>query len=743
MRRPSLIQVVSDLQSQSRGVGGNVPVPGDTGWAQAGKEIAGDFKRIADHVGSLADQAARREGESEGREAGLDPEFRTRADGTIYSEAFNRTGLDIAEARLKTSLEQQIDGLEEQHAASPQALAKGIDGVVSGTLTNAPAELRPKLQMWAGHKRLVAMRSAQRELISRTRAEAAAAQQLELTEGFKTLSQMSFKLGLDGEADQVLGERVAALSAVLGRKGADGRPLLDPKAAARMLDGIKSTVAEARLKGAFDRLETPEAKVDFLRRLDDDFKNSRGLPGQFGLDKYESLRSELEGEMRRAEAGRGVVRRALANQIKTIQQAAEQGLPPAPDDLVKLRAATAATPELAADLAQAEATLRFTSGFRRLPPLEQESWIEQERLRLMEAGVRTGGAELERLKMAEKLTQEARTQIKTDPLGWSSRTGLVEVAPLNLSGPTTVAASLPQRIAQAETIARVYDQEPKYLRPDEARRLTALAAGGGKDLLEVVDALSAAGPEASRRMFAELNEAGSATLAAIGGHVQEIGRSRVAQDVADGVALSRTKDFKLINPTEKGRREMALEVHQGALNGFPKQEQALSDAANYAHAVRAQGKGKTEDREAWKQAFRELLGERVVGGETYGGIARYRGQAIVVPPDLKQDAMPELMRSIELGDFEVPPMTAGRRTASAAAIRQAKLVPAGAGRFYLNIGDDDAPEWLANAEGGKFVLDMKALKPRLAPRRPDLYLDGAAARRPRIGVDDTGGAGAN
>jgi hypothetical protein len=38
--------------------------------------------------------------------------------------------------------------------------------------------------------------------------------------------------------------------------------------------------------------------------------------------------------------------------------------------------------------------------------------------------------------------------------------------------------------------------------------------------------------------------------------------------------------------------------------------------------------------------------------------------------------------------------------------------------------DGDSPDWLVDANGEKYVLDLEALKPTLKKRRPDLYLGG-------------------
>lgn len=726
-----LIQVATDLQQRARPPGGSIPVPQETGLETAFSSLGSSLKSMGDNIGKMADRAAKAEGEEEGRAAGLDPEFRTRPERTLYAEAFNKHGLDVAETRLKTSLETGLEQVWDKHGANTQALGKGIDDFSRGIIDSAPEDLKPKLTLLANSKRMTYMRNAQREQIATARAEATATMQEELARSMRGISQRAFGLGLDAEADKAVEAEIAALTGVLGRKGIDGKPLIAPERARKLVEGARSEVLQARLMGAFDRLETPEAKAKFIAEFESDWKGGKGVAKDFDLDQMMSTRRMLEGELRRADATRGTVGRVVANQIQGFQKLAEQGYAPKPEDLAQVKAMVTQSGDAQqeAALATAEATLKFQQGARRARPDQLDEMLVAERERMTREGA--SASDKARFDMGEKLLGEMRRSLKEDPNEWAHRVGLVPMTPLDFSSPANLSKTLQGRIAAAEQVGAIYDQEAVYLRPDERRRLVAMAAPGGAALTEVVETIVKGTGGKSDAILRELWNANEGlTLATLGGHKAAVGNTPVAQDVADGVAWMRTKEFKNMAPAAREAREWAVKAHGGALSGLPKSEQSLIDATNHAYNVRLQRTGKTEDEDLWVKTFRELAGERSINGTTYGGIATWRSKSVIIPPDVKQDGFGELMRSIRISDFENPPRNA-KGVATERELQGAMLVPVGNNRFRLNVGDDDTPVWLGDAGGQPFVLDLAQLKPKIAERRPDLYVDGGPRRRGR------------
>ena len=725
-RMRGLVPVATGLNGQ--GSVARVQASTGTGLSSAMAAISGEFADVGARIGQMADKAAASEGDLEGRFAGLDPEFRTRRDNTIRGNAFDRAGLQTAETRLRTSLEAGFEAAWQKHGQNPTKLNEAIAAQTQGLLSGAPQELRPELGLLAQRKGLGLMRQAQRDLVTRTRAEQAASLQEELQRSLSGVNQSAYALGIEQKADEALAGDKDALHKTLARTGIDGKPLVDRKQAVKLQAALLEDVTEARLLGAFERLPTTDAKRRFISAFEEDFAGSKGLAKNFDLDGFRRVGGILGSELRRAEAADDRALRVLGSEVKKIADMAEKGFAPKPDDLagLKARIATSGSPDLEAMLAGAEGVLKWQQVARRSTPEELDAFALSERDRMRAGGARP--EDVARVEVAEKLADEARRELKQDPLGWADRVGIADVPALDVENlPASVAA----RIATAETVAERYGIEPKFLRPDEARRLAATAAQGGDRLIGVAATIAETAGDKAPAIMAEIGK-DAPTIAFLGGHIVQGGVAPAVRDAADGIALMRNDGFKSVAPPAKEARRLAVEEHAGALSGMPRAEAAAIAAANAAYEVRARRRGLVDfDADLWRQTFSEMLGAREIGGETYGGIAYSQmgwlgggSGVVVVPPDVKQSGFRDLIETIRLEDLPSPPRYSDGKEASIADVRRASLVQAGNGQYMLNLGTEEDPRWLKGEGDDPYVLDIDALRPTLKKRRPDLYLGG-------------------
>lgn len=729
-RMRGLVPIATGLDGAGH-AGGRSGAVVDSNADSALSALAGEFADIGNRIGRMADKAAAREGDIEGRFAGLDPEFRTRRDNTIRGDAFDRAGLQTAETRLKTQLDVGFDGAYEKHGADPQKLQQALAAQASGVLSGAPDELKPELQQLAARKSFGLMRQSQRELIARTRAEETAALQEELQRNLRGIQQRAFGLGLDASADQVIAGDMAELTRTLLRKGVDDKPLIGRAQAAKLLEAVKQDVTEARLLGAFDRLPSLDAKRQFLAEFEKDFGRSAGLAAQFDFDGFRRVGGMLGSELRRAEAEQHKIDTLIGREVRDIADLAEKGFAPPAEALaaVKARVASSGSPALEAALGVAEETLRWQQSARRRTPAELDGYAAQLRDVARQSGATPAMAA--RIKVAETLAEEARRELKQDPLGWADRVGLVDVPPLDLQD---LAGSVKNRIAIAETVAQRYGIEPEYVRPDERQRLAAMAAQGGDQLLGVATTVAGTAGDRAPAIMAEIGK-DAPVVALIGSHVITSGKTKLASDAAAGIALMRTEGHKPVAPPAKDARQYAVKGHGGALSGEGYQafEQTTIAAANAAYEMRHRVRGLAEfDADLWTKTYREVLGEREIGGEIYGGIAvakdgRFWGGegAVIVPPDVRQDGFHDLVDAVRIEDFTAAPRHGDGTAATIADIRRARLEQAGPGRYWLNLGTPEAPRYLQSPSAREpFVLDIEAMKSTLQKRRPDLYLGG-------------------
>lgn len=733
-----LLKVATELQAQ-----GSVD---RTGLSTGLTSVAAGFAQISNDVGKIADHAAAVEGTEAGRLAGLDPEFRPTKSMTIRGEAYDQAGVAVYGARAKERFAADLTDAYDKHQGDPQGLAAALDAKRNSWLGETIPEIRPELELMFDKSRFSYMRQAARAQAARVSADQTAALQSELGLQLKTLDQRAYALGLDEKADTVLASDIEELAKTLGRRGLDGKPLVAAGRARQILDGTREQVTTARLMGAFERTEGLEAKQAFIDKLREDFGKSEGLAKVYDFDGFTKVERALQADLTRAASQHNAELRVLGGAIRSQAELAKKGFAPPPDELAALKAKVAASgsPELTAGLAQAENLLQWQSAARVMPPAQLDQLVTAERERLAKGGATP--FETERLALADGLLDTMHTELAKDPLGWADRIGLLPVTPLNFADEVEAAASLRTRIAQAEQVAEHYGQKPQYLRPDEKRGLTTLMNQGGAPMLGIADAVAGAAEDRTPAILGELFDEAPA-LAMLAGLGHTAGRTKAAVDAADGLALTKSEEGKKLvaglMPEGTKMRAAATGVIGDALTRMPRSEGAAISLASQIYAPRALRQGVTAfDETLWKQALREALGEHVVGGETYGGLVDQnrwfdgRGESkIVLPPNVKQSSYHEVFDMITPADLAAAdlgnPVGGNGKRVPIERLKNMTLVQMpGVGRYALALNNAAVPgeeEFVSRDKPGEiFILDIGKLAPRLARRRPDLFLGGGS-----------------
>jgi hypothetical protein len=732
MRR-GLLQVQTELQRE-----GSVDRAGLAGGLAT---VASSLAQVGGQIGKIADHAAAVEGEEAGRLAGLDPEFRPTKSLTIRGEAYDKAGITVYGARAKLRFAGDLEAAYDAHKDDPQGLAKALDAKRTSWLAESLPEVRPELELMFDKARVQFMRQAARAQAARISTEQTAGLQSELGLALKTLQQRAYSLGLDEGADGILASDMQDVTALLGRRGVDGKPLVAPGQARKIAEGLQQDVATARLLGAFERTPSAEAKQAFLDKFRADFGKSEGLAKVYDLDGFRRIEGALEADLTRAASQRNVELRQLRESVKEQGKLAEKGFAPPPDQLATLKAqvANSADPAIAQAFAEAENLIAWQSSARVMPPAQLDALVLAERERLAKGGATT--FEAERLALSETLLTNMRSELARDALGWADRVGLQKIAPLNLSDEVEAAASLRTRIAQAEEVGEFYGQKPQYLRPEEKRQAATLIAQGGPQALTLATVLGGAAGDRAPQVLAELYDEAPA-VAMLGGLVNTAGSSPAARDAADGLALIKSDGFKPMAPSAKEARTEATKLLGNALADMPRAEASAITMANWIYEVRARRGGLTEfDDALWRQGLAEALGQRTVAGELYGGVVEndlssWRSERkIVLPPDIRQSSWREVIDMLTPADLAAAdlgnPVGEDGKSIPLDRIKNMTLVQMlGVGRYAVASDDGAAPGEerfvFKNKPGEPFVLDLGRLTPRLLQRRPDLFLGAGA-----------------
>ncbi len=743
MARPSLVQginIAPELEREGR-AGQQVQQLPDDGLADAfgGKRgVAAQLGAVASQIGTLADHAAGVEGKREGHLAGLDPEFRTRQDGTIRGEAFDKAALDTYLAKTRVEIDNDIQGAALKHQADPKGLANVLKGRESGWLQNAPAELHPEIRTLFSHGAMVAQREATRQLWTRQAAEQQGALQAELETSLRSVHQAAFAAGLDPQADQVLAGLVTRVEGALGRTGPNGQRLVAPAQAVKLIAGAKEEIATARLYGAFDRLPDVAAKAEMIKQLDADFAGSTGVAKSFDLPTFQKVKGHLESELRKSVAAAGQAGGVLQNAAKELERRAKTGEPVQEAELAALvsKAAQSTDPNLHVAVDEGVETLRFMQQFKTLPVGAMEQAVDQMRQELAAspASLLDGGRVGKRLKAAEDMLTHAQGELKRNPLAWEGRVGMTQVVPLdrvNLATPGELEAWGQQRAAQAEGVAARHGLgKPTYLQPLEQRALAKSFEQGGEKGLAAVTAVRRAFGDRAEAVLGEVGKEAPAG-ALLADLALKTGSTPAVLDGAEGLHMMTQPGHKRVAPSAENAKLAADAVVGTALGRSPAyltQAMKLADAIYERRAYR-DGKIEAFDERGWKQAFREALGEHEIDGRKYGGLtltAVFGGQYVVLPPDVPQDKAGAILNAVTPDDLGGA-LGGGPRHRNGVPLktqelRSATLVTLEPGKYLVALGSPQSsdPKWALDHNGQAFVLDLNAALPQIRRRRPDL-----------------------
>jgi hypothetical protein len=554
-------------------------------------------------------------------------------------------------------------------------------------------------------------------------------------------SAMSGSLGTDeGKA------RLAKYKSTLDA-GVTANLIPQEEADQRFADVTSRATAETIIKSIGDTYEANLGKGDALKAALDDAENlllRSDNPALRGLDEQQrySYYNKATAAIRAQDAERRIGLTQLKGQIADVTAAAKEGILPPPETMGALRQAvgSAADPELALDLQNADLMAETYQAASKTPLPELQSFVAAERQRLQAGGGTR--AEVDRLTATESVLTAAEAGLKKDPVAWAEKAAFAPRTELDFSNGTALAASLKARVPVAEISAAHYQVSPVYLKEAEKRVMIARAQAGGDQMLDMLRGVAATGVKAPA-ILADIFPDAPAT-AMLGGLIAEVGDVPVARDAADAIKLKLDlgDKFKSLGGTQEETRTAAVAVLGEALSEMPKSEGAIIALANAAYEVRARRAGKTGgdfDSVLYTQILKEVLGERTVNGETYGGVVRQKDGwfsdtgAIIIPPSIKQDSFNEVLDSVTPGDLDRAglkrPVGEGGKALPMSLIRSGTLVPVGSGRFAVALGNPAEPgaeRWLMSdpQNDEKFILDMNAVAPLINKRRPDLFFGG-------------------
>jgi hypothetical protein len=468
-----------------------------------------------------------------------------------------------------------------------------------------------------------------------------------------------------------------------------------------------------------------------------------------------STYNQLLGSISQRVNGQKAVDQVVAEDIKSLARLGEEGHTATPERIAAVRQAVIASknPALVGALQEVEAAQPVIAAWQKMSPAQLDASLND-----LDRTMREDGASenMQRLhKIGTTLLKNMREGIKSDPMGWASRTGAVGVTPIDFAAPDAV-PQMQTRVATAETVAAHYGVTPSYLRPDERAIIESVAAKGGKPMLEVASMLVNGFGDRASAVLGEISKE-SPALAHIGGlltgNLFGGGSPAFARDVAEGTALRQNPDAaKLLphwvqKPSDKVYQfEINRKVDQygDAFLMVPDNGRAAEQSAKTAFAVRAMRNGydpqSIDTGGSVKAAYNKTLQEAAGAtfspdGTQYGGVAAYKKGGdwfsnfkVIVPGQIRTDRFKEVIGSIKDDDLRLMPISpemAPGKTATARELQNAVPVAVRGGyRFAVGDPASDDPKWIRGADNRPFVLNLDRLEPELRKRVPGAYAGG-------------------
>jgi hypothetical protein len=708
-----------------------------TAFAGAGAaHIANTLAGSAAEIGKWADEATVAEAQKEGARDGLDPEFRPSADNTLRARAYNATAIRIFAENLDVDTTAKADAIALDKGHDPKALSEGLDKLRDGVLSTLFDEAKPEFEQRFARLRLGYERDAARNVFKATQEASGAALQSMIADRSRAIEHMGFTLGLDATADATLQNELTDFEGRLlsyGPKegftygGKEYAPdamragVLGLDKIATLSAGAKTTVAAARLRGAFERLPGVAAKERYLDQFLKDYDTGKGVAQLFDLDQRDSMVSTMRGEIGRLR----VEEHARLGYTRRRAKEALDGEDMDPDELDGLikDARFSGDPALAADGDQLAVMVPTIRGWAQLKPAE----LQQELSRLR--GIKGGpGKEDKRISAGDTLLGKMNAGLARDPISWAARAGLVRVEPIDTSTPNGFVASLKRRAPQAVGVGEYYGQAVKYFTDEEAEALASLHHDDPQRAATLAgNIMRALGPNEGKRAIAQIAPK-DPTFAHVAALQVQGGAARFVPDAAAGKALRNAPGFKArvewddVHDTADAMFEDVFRLNPVVGNTA----RALAyDAAN-ARLARDPGLDK---KAAVKAALSEAVGGVSRNGVSFGGVGPgVNGVKTLVPNWIKTDRLGYVVANMTPYDFtraggEIAKWADGKTPVPPVVMRSARLVPIGSGRYYLQTNRAGKPTYIpGGGPGGFFVLDLNKIRPDLAKRHAGVVM---------------------
>lgn len=506
-------------------------------------------------------------------------------------------------------------------------------------------------------------------------------------------------------------------------------------------NGLADTAVQSYAEGNY----TDEAYASSLKALDEamaspDLALSRTeRSALFGNAKsaLNAQRSEIKAQERELEAKIRSYQTEAAGEltlaIGDARTRAGEGYGPSPEEILGLRRLAGQTRNPDRFNAQIDTLARTTQAQQTMRAM---SIPEQERaVAALELQASNGDTEAARLlDPMRKVASAARRQAEDDPATYAAVRENRDIPVIDWRSDEALARTMAGRFQQAEIAAGDLGVAPKYFSPADRVQLKALADKGGAPALQavrsIVQSADAAGVDPIRVME-EIGGSGAPLMAQAGTLLAQGVPGDVAAKILSGKAAMGSELVKDKIPKQAIQAAAQRTVLGAQLSEMrPEEIDAITRSADayYATELLENGGQVANERQAYERAMRAVTGEwQDPSGKTFGGQVKIKDKAVTVPPWIEKRQFESVVRGLTATEvlranssFMLYP-SLGKyygRDATIADYRSAKLIDAGAGRYYVAPDPANERRLIVADDGRPLVLDLNAIRKDLQARNP-------------------------
>ena len=470
----------------------------------------------------------------------------------------------------------------------------------------------------------------------------------------------------------------------------------------------KENILKNTITNDFQNKQTLEEKKAYLETLE------KNPPTSLGVIGTRTIISNLRSDITRAEAVVKKEATVLKADIVDLKDMIKLGVPIDKETYNSFEAKAKKQGSFGADNLQSIKELKLTdsilSRFKKENPYNIINEITEYEKNGIPGVGRVGKDTLlegEIIESAKTLAKNMQTQLKSDPLTFASRVGVIDLKNINFTS-TDSTALMASRIGKAQAVSGTYGSELKLLTETEADVLKNLYNNPETSydikLATVTNIVKGFGSKYSQNVFEELSMKGATDLAHVGGLMIQ-GNISAATYALKGIDLI-NKGVKPVDYTATttsgyyetlgpALSELDSSVENSGVNIVKQIYTALASEAGAS----------SFDDTLFAKAIQLAFGGTDKGT---GGIQEVNGVQTLVPPQLNSIILEEMLDNIDAGQImDMSGMSFDKSITNGINNGAFKLYAVGEGVYKFGRGTKGTEtfRWAATADGAELEID--------------------------------------